>query len=433
MDEMKLKNDNLIKNNELKIENNLIIREKSIKLLNNNDFDMKTDLNNGHIYLILNKSNNKIYIGQAVCFTGKNNSRWGSLGRFKSHIREALKNNDDHCVLLNNAIRKYGENNFEVYTLIKCHIDELNKYEIYFINELNSMNPNGYNLKTGGDNGKTTEDTIKKMKIAHLGTRREKYDRKYPEDNDLPKYIRAHRYSGILSGYIINKFPIGIEKTEYLKDISFNITKYKKAEIALQAAIDYLEELKEKYKYINEEIFKDKSEIKPVITFTQKKENNLAEKLPEYIYPILKENKLNGYYVHGMLDFNKNPYPRKEFIGKTNRWNLNDAVKFVQQLKYYNEHKIDVSNFEEIDISGKNNKNLHEKFHLPKYVNIFNIKGEMKGFVINGYPCKLFKCGKYKRAFANKDLSLEENYENCIAHLEEFKKLHPIEESVIVI
>jgi len=62
---------------------------------------------------------------------------------------------------------------------------------------------------------------IEKMKTSHLGVRREKYNRKYDEDNNLPKYIKAQRNSGIITGYVITKFPIGTEKTEYIKDKYF--------------------------------------------------------------------------------------------------------------------------------------------------------------------------------------------------------------------
>ena len=47
----------------------------------NDDFNLKDDLHNGQIYLIQNKINGKCYIGQALCFTGNNNSRWGTFGR----------------------------------------------------------------------------------------------------------------------------------------------------------------------------------------------------------------------------------------------------------------------------------------------------------------------------------------------------------------
>ena len=139
-----------------------------------NETSIKDDLHNGEIYLIKNKINGKCYIGQAMCYTGSNNSKWGTIGRWKSHVRESLHSSGDHCIALNNAIRKYGQDNFEVTTLVKCPIDKLDEHEIIYITEYNSIQPNGYNIKFGGYSSKNNESTIQKMKIAHLGTRKEK-------------------------------------------------------------------------------------------------------------------------------------------------------------------------------------------------------------------------------------------------------------------
>ena len=114
------------------------------------NYNLQDDLNNGNIYLIKNRTNNKCYIGQALCYTGLNNNKWGTFGRWKSHIREALKTDKDHCVALNNAIRKYGADNFDITTLMKCHKDELDEYEVKFVKEYDSIQPNGYNIKYGG-------------------------------------------------------------------------------------------------------------------------------------------------------------------------------------------------------------------------------------------------------------------------------------------
>ena len=198
---------------------------------------------------------------------GLDNRKWGTIGRWKSHIREALKSTDDHCLVLNNAIRKYGEESFDVLTLIKCPIDKLNDYEIEFIKLYNTIQPNGYNIKEGGSTSKNTVEIIDKMKKAHLGIRREKYNRTHKEDENLPKYIKCHRIYGVKSAYVINKFPIGIEKTEYIKDIYFYANKSRTIDEALVEAIQKLEELKEEYKHINEDIFKEKSVIKPKITY----------------------------------------------------------------------------------------------------------------------------------------------------------------------
>jgi hypothetical protein len=395
----------------------------------NDDFNLENDLHNGQIYLIKNKINDKCYIGQALCFTGKNNSRWGTEGRWKSHIREALKSNQDHCVLLNNAIRKYGEESFDIFTLVKCPIDELNLYEVEFIKLYNSIQPNGYNIKEGGSNSKNSSETIEKMKTAHLGVRREKYNRKYDEDNNLPKYIKAQRNSGIITGYVITKFPIGTEKTEYIKDKYFYANSQRTIEKSLEEAIVKLEELKEEYKHINEEIFKDKSIVKPKITLDEKREKIFKDKINNNnIFPIVENTKLKGYYVDEIYDNNGNIYPKKTFVDKTNRWNLNSAKKYVEQLEYYRDNNIDILNIEELDITGKSNKSMDEKYYLPTYVNRYNHHGVFLGFMINGYPLSRLDNGKYKKTFAENNLSLDENYNNCIEHLNELKVKYPIEE-----
>ena len=70
------------------------------------------------IYKITNKTNQKVYIGQAVSHIRRRNKfvPHGANGRFRKHIQEALGNNTSKycCRNLNNAIKKYGEKNFIV-------------------------------------------------------------------------------------------------------------------------------------------------------------------------------------------------------------------------------------------------------------------------------------------------------------------------------
>jgi hypothetical protein len=410
-----------------------------------NDTSIKDDLHNGEIYLIKNKINNKCYIGQAMCFTGSNNSKWGTIGRWKSHIREALNLSNDHCIALNNAIRKYGHDNFEVTTLVKCHKDKLDEYEIKYITEYNSIQPNGYNIKFGGYSSKNNESSIEKMKTSHtgllhsektkiniskgqIGNRREKsYNRKNPEDIDLPKYIQARRYEGNIIAYIVGDIPIGIEEKEYTSKITFSVTKYGSKENALKNAIDYLNETLEKYKYIEEEI-KNMKDIKNIEKVKILKEDKLKEKLPEYIYPILEDNKIAGYYVDGIINIQKNePFPKRVFNEKTNRWNLDSSIKYVEILKYINEHKVDMSNFyiDEIDINDIS-ESFYEKYYLPKYFNIFRKKGKFIGFCINGFPSDKHVGGKYKKEFRLKTIkgirTIDEAYEAGIKELDDLKK-----------
>ncbi len=410
------------------------IKMSNVVFYDNEDFNLKDDLMNGQIYLIRNKINGKCYVGQATCFTGSNNNRWGTMGRWKSHIREALNSGKDHCTVLNNAIRKYGETNFEVFTLIKCNKDELDDNEINFVKMFNSVQPNGYNLKEGGYSSKNNPETILKMKEAHkdkthtdetkdkigksqIGNRRNAKPRKYEEDNILPKYIIAQRTDGEIKRYVIQCFPIGTTTVEYLPDIVFSLFKYGSKEKALEEAIKHLDELKDKYKHIEEEVNNLKEEnIKASIK--EQKENKLKDKLPEYIYPIVVDNKISGYYVDNIYNNSGKKYPKRIFNENTNRWNLDKSMKFVEMLKYINEHNVDMSLFKisTIDINSTD-KSFYEKYYLPKYVNVLRKKGNICGFVINGFPDEEYKDGKFKQEFQLKGKTMDATYKETINFL----------------
>lgn len=107
----------------------------------------------GHIYIIINTTNNKKYVGQTLSHR-KNNNKYrpfGYIGRFKDHISEAVCNTKKkQCTYLNNAIRLYGKDIFKVELITTCPKDKLDIYEELYIKEYNSLYPNGYNLTIGG-------------------------------------------------------------------------------------------------------------------------------------------------------------------------------------------------------------------------------------------------------------------------------------------
>jgi len=111
----------------------------------------------GTIYLTINQINGKIYIGQT-----------GIDKKFYIGSGKAIKL----------AIRKYGKCNFNKIVLlskISC-VEELNKWEEFYINLFNSKDPKiGYNIKPGGKNASFshTPESISKIK-----TRSNKEDNK---------------------------------------------------------------------------------------------------------------------------------------------------------------------------------------------------------------------------------------------------------------
>ena len=81
----------------------------------------------GEIYIISNKINGKQYVGQTLNYYS-NGRKNGSKKRFQKHISNAL-NHKDECRLISQAIRKYGQENFELEVLDKCEMNMLNEYE----------------------------------------------------------------------------------------------------------------------------------------------------------------------------------------------------------------------------------------------------------------------------------------------------------------
>lgn len=107
----------------------------------------------GHIYVITNKLTNKQYIGQTVTHR-KNRNKYrpfGYVGRFNDHMSEAICNTKKkQCTYLNNAIRSYGKEAFEVELLLVCPREDLDRHEEEYISQYNTMYPHGYNLTKGG-------------------------------------------------------------------------------------------------------------------------------------------------------------------------------------------------------------------------------------------------------------------------------------------
>lgn len=93
------------------------------------------------IYKITNNINGKIYVGQSVNIA----ERW------KQHEYKAFNSKEKaYTSAIHQAYRKYGIKNFSYEVIEQCRPEELDEKEIYWIQKLNSLSPNGYNILTGG-------------------------------------------------------------------------------------------------------------------------------------------------------------------------------------------------------------------------------------------------------------------------------------------
>ena len=89
------------------------------------------------IYIIKNKFNNKVYIGQSA----NPRHRW-------EQYRSAVKKKPE-AQLITRAMSKYGFDNFWM-EILETNIENYNEREKYWIQQYNSIAPNGYNLADGG-------------------------------------------------------------------------------------------------------------------------------------------------------------------------------------------------------------------------------------------------------------------------------------------
>jgi group I intron endonuclease len=111
------------------------------------------------IYKITNNINSKIYIGQTIDSLDK---------RWKRHNWKCTTNRN--AMAITSAIKKYGKENFTIEEIDKAeNLTELNEKEVYYIKLYNSISPNGYNLTSGGDNKRLSEETKIKISKSNKG------------------------------------------------------------------------------------------------------------------------------------------------------------------------------------------------------------------------------------------------------------------------
>lgn len=129
----------------------------------------------GFIYVTTNLINGKMYVGQRK-INNKNGKGWIKYLGSGTHLE--------------NAIKKYGKENFDRKIIdIAFNKNELNYFEYYYTKIFNSVNnDNWYNMIYGGKCGggmkgkKFTEDHKQKLSESKKGDKNPNYGKKYTEE-----------------------------------------------------------------------------------------------------------------------------------------------------------------------------------------------------------------------------------------------------------
>ena len=404
------------------------------------------DADKGEIYMATNKITEKSYVGQAPLFMGVNMQNWGGNARWVRHCRDATseKRKSGKNTDINKAIRKYGKEGFELKILCTCEQSELDDMEIKYIKEFNTIEPNGYNMTTGGKSGKHSEAANMKKRLPRKNKNSEisseieaanntseiqsekkkvviKKQLDSPEikkniviknqniDTELPKHLYAVKKGDRIVGYRIFKFKIDPE-TDRIVNKSFIDSSNPENE--LKKAIASIKELEL-------EFLKNKEEYDKNLKMSP----NVVSNLPNNVYPILNTNclKLNGYYVDGLKTFDDFEIPKRNFVEFTNVHNLDYCIRFIQLVEQYNDKKEHPKDWSTLEIPRR-----EKSVDLPKYIRETYLKGIHTGYRIdyflaydqNRKPIIDGKC------FTSNKLTLAQKYDLSLAYLKELELKH---------
>ena len=129
------------------------------------------------IYCVTNLVNGKQYVGQTIHTVQE---RWA---------KHLCKNSG--CVALKGAISKYGKDNFDVRIIDEAKTQsELDDKERFWIEYLNTLSPNGYNLTSGGNHVTFTEEVKNKIRVANTGKRHSEETKAKISEKKIKNYCK---------------------------------------------------------------------------------------------------------------------------------------------------------------------------------------------------------------------------------------------------
>jgi hypothetical protein len=156
------------------------------------------------------------------------------------------------------------------------------------------------------------------------------------------------------------------------------------------------------------------------VSETRKKEliqeatDRALKRCPKYVFPIMRDVHVEGYYVEGYPCVSGGTYPKKEFTDVThNSRNLKATQKYINYLKVLNDDvKFDDKTY---DIAEDLKNTISIQTGLPKHIYRVYYKGKQIGYEITNFKTKE---GNYVfKKFNDSRLPLEEKYKLILEYL----------------
>lgn len=280
------------------------------------------------IYKITNTLNNKVYIGRTT--------RDDVTIRWREH-KKLYKNAKNTCIYLYNAFRKDGIENFKFEVIEENIIDKhiLAERESYYIQKLNTLSPNGYNLEFFHGVRVRSQESSDRMSCSTQG-----------------KFIKNKK-----SKYI------GVKTYRY-KDKTFYLFRIQRLSQNYSSSCDNEEVAAESYDKLALYLYGDLAKI------------NFPEKMNIY-----KSNNLSIFFENICLKHKTSKYDGVFFAKRCNRW--------LSQIRE-NGKVIRTFNFKEERLAAENqdmakvffNKDL-DKLNFPEKLEEYRNRDLEKVFVGN--------------------------------------------------
>lgn len=309
------------------------------------------------IYIIRNKINNKVYVGQSV----------NTKLRITNH-KTLLRNNKHENKYLQNSYNKYGYKNFEFKVIENCKEECLDEKEIYWIQYYDSMNRSkGYNRESGGNKNKHFDDErIKSI----TGKGNPMYGKNHTDE--VKEIIRKSNRgrNNKLTEKEVSKIKVRLHNGEQCKNIAkeygvkiSTISKIKRCVNWEWVKKELNEELlkNEDISYKVIKLYKEGNSINRICEITNKSQKTISN----IVKPYKKEKEIDIVKRNESIIIDYKKGLSKEDIIK--KYNISKTTYVRIISKTYNENKIQLINkVKELKQKGYINKEIAKILNLHR-------------------------------------------------------------------